>query len=336
MISVRFVGEGRFSIEEVPIPKVERPDDVLIEVEAASICGTDLQILKVPPGHPANDNLILGHEYTGRVVEVGQGVKSVSNGDRVVIDPNITCERCSYCKGGMPNMCENMTTLGIFIDGGFANYNVAPDKALHKISSDLPPERAVFAEPLSCVLNGINKLKPQPGESALILGAGSIGLLFTQLFKASGVKPIVVSEPVKSRRECAEKVGADLTVDPTVQGLGDLSREATELGFDIVTDAVGSLFDQAMEVARNGGRILLFGQDKRAKPQISPYYITRREITVLGAFIALFTFPQAVKILGKGMLDLEALTTDIIRLEEFDKGIEKMRSGEAIKIIIKP
>ncbi len=115
-----FEGGGKLSIKEVPVPKVEKADDVLLQVEAASICGTDVQILKTPPGHPATPGAVLGHEYIGKVLEAGPAVTHVKAGDRVAVDPNLTCGLCAYCRIGLPNMCSNMTTLGIFIDGGFA------------------------------------------------------------------------------------------------------------------------------------------------------------------------------------------------------------------------
>ena len=152
MLAAVFEGKGKLSLKEVPVPEIKELDEVLLQVERASICGTDMRILEIPPGHPATEGVILSHEYTGKVLAAGGAVTQFKKGDRVVVNPNITCGNCSYCKMGIPNMCENMTTLGIFVNGGFARYNVAPVKALHKISPDLLPELAVFTEPLSLSL----------------------------------------------------------------------------------------------------------------------------------------------------------------------------------------
>ncbi len=334
MLAAVFEGKGKLNLKEVPVPEVKELDDVLIQVEAASICGTDIRILETPPGHPANEGVILGHEYTGKILEVGKSVKGFKEGDRVVIDPNITCGNCTYCKLGMPNMCENMTTLGIFINGGFARYNVAPAKTLHKISPNLSAELAIFAEPLSCVVNATQKLKVQPGENVVVLGAGPIGLLFIQMFKASGAGKIIVSEISEYRGRYAKESGATRLVNPLKENLERAVKEEMVIGSDVVVDAVGTLFKQAMSIVRRGGRILLFGQNYKARAEIAQNDITRGELAVLGNYIAKFTFPLAVKIIESKILNLEKLITHRLSLKDIHKGIEAMKNQEAIKIVI--
>ena len=336
MLAAVFEGKGRLNLKEVLTPEIKKPDEVLLQVERASICGTDMRILEVPPGHPATEGVILSHEYTGKVLAVGEAVTQFKKGDRVVVDPNITCGNCSYCKMGIPNMCENMTTLGIFINGGFARYNVAPAKVLHKISADLPPELAVFTEPLSCVVSATQRLKVHPGEMVVVLGAGPIGLLFIQMFKASGAGKIIVSEISEYRAKFACESGASRVVNPLKDNLERIVKEETIVGADVVVDAVGTLFRSAMAIVRRGGRILLFGQNYQARAQMAQNDITRNELTVMGSFIARFTFPFAIRIIESKVLDLEKLITHRIPLEDVHKGIEAMRKGEAIKVIITP
>ncbi len=336
MLAAVFEGKGRLNLKQVAVPEIKKPEEVLLQVEAASICGTDMRILEVPPGHPATEGVILSHEYTGKVLEVGGAVTQFKKGDRVVVDPNITCGNCSYCKMGIPNMCENMTTLGIFIDGGFARYNVAPAKVLHKISPDLLPELAVFTEPLSCVVSATQKLKVHPGEVVVVLGAGPIGLLFIQMFKASGVGKIIVSEISEYRAKFAYESGASRVVNPLKENLERIVKEETLIGANAVVDAVGTLFGSAMAIVRRGGRILLFGQDYQAKTEITQNDITKNELTIMGSFIARFTFPTATKIIESKVLDLEKLISHRLPLEDIHKGIEAMRKGEAIKVIIRP
>lgn len=336
MLAALFEGKGRLNLKQVAVPEIKKPDEVLLQVEAASICGTDMRILEVPPGHPATEGVILSHEYTGKVLEVGEAVTRFKKDERVVIDPNITCGNCSYCKMGTPHMCENMTTLGIFINGGFARYNVAPAKALHKISSDLLPELAVFTEPLSCVVSATQKLKVHPGEVVVILGAGPIGLLFIQMFKASGAGKIIVSEISEYRAKFAYESGASRVVNPFKDNLEKIVKEETLIGADAAVDAVGTLFRSAMAIVRRGGRILLFGQNYQARAQVAQNDITRNELTVMGSFIARFTFPAAINIIESEVLNLEKLITHRFPLEDIHKGIEPMRKGEAIKVIITP
>jgi len=336
MLAAVFEGEGKLALKEIPVPQIKAEDEVLLEVEAASICGTDVHILEVPPGHPATPGTILSHEYVGRVLEIGKGATQFKAGDRVVVDPNLKCGHCSYCKMGMPNMCENMTTLGIFIDGGFAKYNVAPAKALHPISSELPSELAVFAEPLSCVVNATQKLRLHPGESVVVLGAGPIGLLFTQMFKASGAGKILVSEISEYRARFAQESGASRVVNPLKEDLEGVVKEETLLGADVVVDAVGVLFKVAMGIARRGGQILLFGQNYQATTEIAQNDITRNEFVILGSFIAKFTFPSTIKIIESRVLDLEKLITHRLPLSEIHRGIKAMRNQKAIKVVITP
>jgi len=337
MLAAVFAAPGKLELQEVPVPQITAPDQVLLKVLAASICGTDLHILHVPPGHPGTVGSILCHEYVGEVLAVGEAVKDFAVGDHVVVDPNLTCGNCLYCKNGMPNMCSEMTTLGIFMHGGFAEYNVAPAKALNKISKEIPPEIAVFAEPLSCVVNATQKIKLQPGETAVVLGAGPIGLYFTQIFKASGAGKIIVAEISEFRKKYALENGATRIVNPREEDLEQIVKAETGgLGADVVVDAVGVLLKDAIKVSRRGGRILLFGQNLNARDEIAQNDITRNELTIMGSFIAKYTFPPTIKMIESGVLPLEKLITHRLPLSEIYQGLEAMKKGEAIEVVIFP
>jgi 2-desacetyl-2-hydroxyethyl bacteriochlorophyllide A dehydrogenase len=336
MPAVVFHGEGRWSVEKAPQPVLESPDDVLLEVDRAGICGTDLHILETPPGHPATPGAILGHEYVATVAEIGSNVANLAPGDRVVIDPNLTCGNCSACRQGRTNGCENMTTLGIFRNGGLAKLNVAPAKALHKISSEVAPEKAALAEPLSCVLHAFEKAPILPGESIAILGGGPIGLLFLLLFRNAGASAVYVVEPGATRREMARKCGADAVFDPGAADLKAAIGASSGKGVDLVVDAVGRCFADAIGLVRPGGRILLFGMDQTSAPVTSPYEITRREITVIGSFIQRTSFPKVVRILEAGRLPVEKLITHQLPLAEFGKAIELLGQGQGVKILLEP
>jgi len=336
MLACVFEGKGRYTLKKVPVPSIEKPDQVLLKVLAGSICGTDIQILKVPPGHPANSGIILCHEYVGEVVEVGNECSGFKPGDWVAVDPNITCGCCGYCRAGKHNMCEHMTTLGIFLNGGFAEYNVAPSSQLYKFSKSLKPELAVFIEPLSCVLNAFGKVRPNPGDKVLVLGAGPIGQSFILLSRLAGAGKIFVSEPMAFRRMLAKKSGADRVIDPNKEDLERMILSETGEGVDVVYEAQGSLADIAIKLSARGGRILLFGQNQQAKARIRQNDITRRELSIFGSYIALHTFPEAIKILESKRLKLDHLITHRIKLRELNKGFSEMRSGKAIKVIVFP
>lgn len=319
MLGAVFTELGKLELKDVPIPKIKNRDDVLLKIEVSSICGTDIQILKIPQGHPANKGIILGHEYIGRVVEIGSNVKHIKIGDRVVVDPNITCGVCHYCRKGLPNLCENMITLGIHIDGGFTEFNLAPAKALYKISSNLPAERAIFTEPLSCVLNGMKKIKPKAGETVVVIGAGPIGLYFIQLFKLNGISKIFVIEPNEYKRsELACICGAfEEVINPLKHNPEKIIKEKTDgLGVDIVVDTVGTQLHTAINYIQRGGRILLFGMNSTSCSEIYQNTITRYEYQIIGSFISNFTFPEAINLLENNLLPkLNQLITHKISLK---------------------
>lgn len=336
MLAAVFRGPGELKLEQMPVPKVAGADEVLLKVLGASICGTDLHILADPPGHPATLGTILGHEYVAEVVEAGTDVHHVRPGDHVVIDANLYCGTCDYCLMGRRNLCTNMSTLGIFRHGGFAAYNVAPAANVYPISRDTPLEQAIFAEPLSCVMNAVEQAHVVPGDSVAIFGAGPIGLLFQLLMKTSGAGKVVMVEPSAPRREVAKKMGANAVIDPTVQDPGAAIRETTRIGADIVIDAVGSQLAPCIDSARRGGRVILFGSNSNAKPPIQQYWITRHELTICGSYISRHTFPQVVKLLESGRLPLPQLITHDIGLSRIGEGLAALKKGDAIEVILRP
>lgn len=336
MQAIVFRGAGQWGLEDFPVPRIEADNDVLLRVDRASICGTDIHILSVPPGHPATPGSILGHEYVATVVDAGSDVRDLHPGDQVVVDPNITCGLCHYCRLGLSNVCENMTTLGIFRHGGLAEFNLAPEQALHKISRDVPPDRATLAEPLSCVLHGFEKAALVPGQSVAILGSGPIGLLFLMLFKAAGAGKVFVIEPVEFRRRMAEQVGANCVLDPKAQDSAGEVKAATRIGADIVVDAAGTLLPESLALVRRGGHVILFGINQYAECKLNQYAITRYEISVSGSYIQRTGFPKVVRMLEAGLLPVEKLITHRLKLREVSKGLEAMRMGEAIKAVVEP
>ena len=336
MLAAVFEGEGQLRIKEVPVPKIKEPDDVLIEVEICGICGTDLQILAVPPGHPAEKGVILGHEYIGRVIEVGPEVTNVKVGDRVVVAPDIPCGLCLPCRMGMPNLCDNARSIGVFEDGGFARLSRVPAKAVIRISESLPREEAVFIELLACVVGGSQKIRLQPGEKVLILGAGPVGLCFLKVFKAAGAGKVIMAEVSPYRIEFARREGADLVVNPEEENLAEVIAREMGMGPDVVVDAVGSLFPLAVETVRKGGTVLLFGMNRQAVKPLRQYDITVKDLTVLGSNVGRFTFPSAIAMLESGRVSLASLITHTVSLRGLGDAIEALRRREGIKAVVIP
>ena len=334
MLAAVFAAEGRLSMEERPLPSISDAGEILVAVEACGVCGTDLQILATPPGHPATPGTIMGHEFVGRVVDRGDGVAAVEIGERVIVDPDPTCGSCDPCRAGRPANCLNVRALGVFRDGALASHVLAPARAAFPIDDNVKPEVAALAEPLACVVNATRTAAVRPGESVVIFGAGAIGCLFLVVLRASGASPIIVVEPGPERAVVATALGSDFVIAP--DELDDRLAELLPHGAAVVVDAVGRLMDRSIEVAAVGGRVVLFGMDSTARPPIHQVEITEKSLSVLGSYITSFTFPEAIALLESGRLTLEPMISAVLPLAELENGFGALRDGSATKVVITP
>ncbi len=349
MKAIIFKGPGKFAYEDRPEPKIQNDDDVLIQVLGVGICGSDLHALMDPPMHPAKPDIIFGHEFCGRVVETGRGVEGLRPGDNVVVDPHPPCGNCDNCRSDRPEMCstlycqqgtpwyEHGHIRGLFQDGGLAKYACIPAHSAYKIAPDTPAHLMALAEPLSCVGYAIEKLDIQVGESVCILGAGPMGLLFAAMAKANGATRVIVSEPHEYRREKALLCGATQVVDPTVENLKEVCLDATEgLGVDHCIEAVGQLLPTAIDVIRPNGKVLMFGHDETAVPQIRLAEIVRKEANIMGGFLGKYYFEKTARIIESQVLPLSEIVSHILPMSEYQKGLDLLRAGKALKVIICP
>jgi len=336
MLAAVFEGEGKLTLKVVPVPKIERDDQVLLQVEAVSICGTDVHIVEVPPGYVATPNTILGHEFAATVVDKGPTVDHLEIGHRVVVNPNDYCGVCAYCRKNLPNQCENIDALGIHVDGAFAKYCRVSGNVAYPISKDVPVEHAACAEPLACVINGTQKLCVKPGETTVVIGAGPIGLIMSMMFKASGAAKVIIAEKAPYRIKHARKMDIGRVVDVTTENLKDVVMEQTGIGADVIADVTGAQLATAIDCARKGGKVLVFGVNTKAVAQFHQCNITFKELQVLGTWLANATFPEAVRVLEGGLLDIGGLITDTIPLTDIHRGLDKLANGKAVKIIVKP
>ena len=330
-----FAGEGKLVYEDRSVPRPEQPDDVLVAIQACGICGTDLNILAVPPAHKANLGTILGHEGVGTVVETGAGVRDLQPGDRVVIAPRLTCGRCYYCRLGLDNQCEDYQTVGTTIDGAFAPYLRISERGLYKISPHVADDDAVFFEPLSCAVGAVARVPFQAGDRVAIIGAGPMGALFAQLYRAQGAGQIIMADVVPYRLEYARRLGVDLALNPQDGPLPEAVREHTGVGCDIVVDAVGNQIDTAIRLARRGGHVILFGLRPHDQPAVNQYTITRYDLTIHGSFVGLRPFVQTLHLLESGVMHPAELITHWLPLSRAAEGVELMRSAAAMKVVLK-
>jgi 2-desacetyl-2-hydroxyethyl bacteriochlorophyllide A dehydrogenase len=336
MLAAVFEGVGQLTLKEVDKPEMTRSDQVLLEVEAVGICGTDVHITSDPPGYIATPNTILGHEYVGVVVEKGEDVTHLALGDRVVVNPNDYCGTCFYCQRHFPNLCENIGAIGIDVDGAYAKYNVVPGKLAFKIDKSVPVEHGAFAEMLADVVNGTNKAMVQPGDNVAVIGAGPIGQLYAQMFKAAGAGKIFITDLSPYRLDYSRKMGFDLVVNPRETDLVDFVMKETDVGVDVVVDAAGSTLPFALDIVRKAGKVILFGVNTQAEAPIKQSKITMKELQVLGSWLANATFPQAVKILESRQLGLDGLISHKMPLTDIHEGLEHLANQEAMKIVVYP
>ena len=345
MIGAVFKGEGRLVFEDRRKPVLENDTDALIKVTGVGICGTDLHILQVPPAHPAKKDIILGHEFTGQIVEVGKGIPDFEPGESVLIDPHPGCGQCAACKRGEPDRCIPLyttgepghpNTIGIFSDGAMTSYVIVPRESLYKVNPGVPPHLAALADPSSCVVNAFDMLQMRPGESVVVLGAGPIGLLFTSLFKAAGASKLIVSEPAEFRRKTVKECGATTVVDPTHDDLEEVIRRELPDGPNIVVEAVGPLLPQAIELVGGHGRVLQFGHDESVEPAVPVGTMLKKEVVIYGAFIGRHSFERTAAIMESGILPLDTIVSHRLPLSKVHEGLELLRQGKGIKVILEP
>jgi threonine dehydrogenase-like Zn-dependent dehydrogenase len=331
-----FLSEGVFEVQARKVPNLPGADWVLIENEGCGVCGSDLHALSVPAAIKATPNTVLGHEFIGKIIEAGSAVTTVKVGDRVAVAPNLTCGLCKQCKLGQSVHCENWTTLGYNMDGGFARYTVAPERALHLVSKDLPFDEAAWIEPLSCVVNGTDQLGVQPGQVAVVIGAGPVGTLHALMFKAAGATTIL-ADVAPFRLEAARKAGIEHIVNVKNQRLRDAVMDLSDgLGADVAVDAVGNQFAATIEIAARRGKVSVFGMNEHAHPEVKQHDITRHEIKVYGSFVGAHTFPRAIKILERGVIKPSSLVSMTLPLDDIKTGIEAAKAGEAVKVLVTP
>ena len=323
---------GHFEVEQVAKPQITNPDEVLIKVLVCSICGTDVALsdLLEYAGKDLHDE-ILGHELVGEVVEIGSGVTDLTVGQRVVVNPNSYCCKCPSCRAGYRNHCENMELMGITVNGGFAEYVKTKEFLAFPISDKVPLNHAAFAEPLSCAMNGFSRLNITPGDTCVVFGCGPIGLLFAQLARASGARVACV-EVKENRMAKARELGFDVyAAGPDVK---DKLIEKWGRRANFCIDAAGRQLITAIDYAEYRGTILCFAGPRTTEEGWSFSPIQNKELTVMGSFIINDSMAKAITVLECGMLDLDPLVTHVLPLEELDKGIELMKSGEGMEIIM--
>ena len=333
--------EVKFEVREMDFPEVLGPRQVLVKNMACGVCGTDIHIYHGERGSAeVTPPVVLGHEYSGIVQAVGPEVTDLKPGDHVAMDPNMYCGMCRPCRMGKKQNCQNLFALGVNVNGGFAEYSLCPDSQCYRIGKNVPFDVAAMAEPLACVVHGIDIAAIQPGQTVLVIGGGTIGLLMVQMAKLSGAAQVILSEPVEMRREIGLRLGADFAIDPIHESVPQRIEELTGLpGADVIIECVGRPFavTQALDAAGPGCRILLFsvpGVD--SKVEIPLFDIYKKELTILGSIINPDTHQRAVNLINSGTLKIQELITHSFPLDRMEQAIHMQMSAESIKVMVHP
>ena len=319
-------------LEEVPVPAIS-PWEARVRVRAVGICGSDQRIYNdVHPGR--RKRFILGHEIAGDVAAVGERVTEVRVGDAVAIEICVGCGICRHCKVGRVNLCEKLEELGVTMDGGMTEFVAAPARNIHRLPDGLAYRTAVLADPLACVIRGLEMVPVTSGSWVAVLGPGQMGLLAVQVLKRILRARIVAVGTRTDRLALARRMGADEVVNLQEADAVAAVRELTDGGADFVYEAAGSALalDQAIAMARKGGSVVMLTVHKQVQVNLEP--AVRGELHLVGAICYSYReYERALTLLAEGKLDVEPLLTHVFRLPQAQEAFEFVLGRRGIKAI---
>ena len=341
--------------KDIQIEDVEEPapgsGEVKVRIKVCGICGSDLHEYRDGPfiipsrPHPLTGQdkgpVILGHEFSAEVVEVGPGVEAFSAGDRVTMNALIVCGQCHYCRQGAFNMCVKLGSTGFAADGGFAEYAVVKEYSLYALPEGVSDDAGAFVEPLAVAVRAVKRSRLTIGDTVAVVGAGPIGLLVMQVCLAAGASKVFMVEPLAARRKLAEKLGAFAVIEPGREDPGKaIAGHTDNLRADIAFDCVGiqPSFDTALKVTGRRGRICVVGLS--LKPIQVPFirlWGHEKEITFSSGYEN--EFPAAISLLADQRIQVEPMVSARITLDEFiEKGMKPLieSPAENIKILVYP
>ena len=335
MQAARLVAIGDMQVMDIARPE-PGPTDLLVRVEACGLCGSDRHMFKGE--YPTALPVTLGHEFAGIIEAVGSAVTDFAAGTRVTGDPNMSCGHCAHCLAGRPNLCAELTAIGVFRDGGFADYVIVPQGQAVRLPETLNPLHGAFCEPVGCCLHALDVARMAPGASVAIFGGGVIGLLMVELVRLAGAGTIILSTRQKPRRELAERLGATHTVDAS----GDVVAEIHRLlpgGVDVSIECAGvaETFSQSIAATRRGGTVVIFGvMPKGEMVSVSPYDLLVNELRLESAWLNPGTHARAAQLVASGALELDALISRTIPLGDLPAVLKAPPAFGEVKTIATP
>ena len=315
---------GEYSVQTIPDP-TPGAGEVIIEVAAVGICGTDIHIVEgefPPTPYP----IVPGHEFCGQIVD---GPRS---GEKVAVDPSLFCGACHYCRIGRGNLCERWGAIGDTVNGAMAEYVAVPEANCFSLPDDLPASHGALVEPLSCAVHGFDGLPRILGSHYLIYGAGTMGLMMLQLAVAAGAASVSVVDLNTDRLQVARTLGADAVAT-------NADEFARPHGWEVVIDCTGAIpaIEDGLTRVRRGGTYQQFGvAPGDATAAVSPFRIYNDEITIVGLMAVVHSFGRAVRLVRKGAVDADTMVTHTFGLDQFSEALQAFRDGVGRKIQIAP
>ena len=319
------------------------PDDVLIAVEACGICGSDVHGYdgstgrRIPP-------IVMGHEAAGVIAEVGAEVERLAIGDRVTFDSTIHCGHCDACRQGKFNLCIERRILGVSCGefhqhGAFAEFVGVPQHIVHRLPENLPCEHAAFAEPVSIALHAVGRLRVSPGDRAVVVGSGMIGLLVIQVLRLAGCEEVIAIDVVESRLRLAAELGATATIDAANDPVAGVLEHTGGRGADVALEVVGNAAALATAIGsvRRGGHVCLVGNVQPEVP-LRLQDVVSRELTLAGSSACAGEYPQAIDLLATGKIRVATLLSAVASLADGPQWFDRLYAREPglMKVILCP
>lgn len=333
----------KLDVVDLPMPEVGE-DDVLVQVKACGICGSDVHGWdgssgrRIPP-------LVMGHEAAGVVSKVGSRVTRFSEGDRVTFDSTVSCGKCGSCTSGAINLCENRQVLGVSCtefrrNGAFAEYVVVPENICYQLPEGLPFRHAALIEAVSIAVHAANRSTVKLGDTAVVVGSGMIGLLVVQAIRLAGAARVIAVDLEDSKLAIAKSLGADETLNPTqCDVVAEVQRLTGGKGADVALEVVGATVtvNTAIECTRKGGAITLVG-NLAPQVELPLQAVVTRELSVYGSCASNGEYPECIEYLRRGDIQVEPLITATAKLEEGPEWFARLYDGEkgAMKVVLEP
>ncbi|MCJ7543077.1 MAG: alcohol dehydrogenase catalytic domain-containing protein [Phycisphaerae bacterium] len=331
---------GRIQLTRRPIP-TPGPGQVLLRVAACGVCGTDHHIVTGELTDGVQAPVVLGHEIAARVQRLGAGVVGLKPGQFCAVDPVLGCGVCEMCHTGRPNLCANPTVIGYKLHGGFAQYLLAPAGKVIPMDESVGPAGGVLCETLACVIHGYDRLGLRAGSSAMVLGAGTVGLLWTALLARSPVRRLIQTEIVDFRRCKALGMGADVVLDPQASDFQRVVRGQLPEGVDCIIDATGdpAAIQQALPLLARGGTMLIFGIcPVGSSVAVDPFQLYNTEARIIASKMPPATLARSARLIEAGVIPIDQIVTALLPLSQLPTAVKSFNSwrDRQVKVAIDP